>query len=227
MKMTTAEPVKSADEQINQKKTSKKTPWFLYSLLAVAAALFWIYNEVENQPYKIYAKADEVPAASVAIVFGAGIGSREFNDRIATAVNLYKLGKVTKLLMTGDNGQITYNEPEAMKREAVKAGVPDSDITCDYAGFRTYDSLYRAVHIFDVKDAVLVTQKYHLPRAMFLAGKLGLKASGIDAGIQSYGSIQNWYDFREVVAAEFAWLDVVTNRKPKFLGKKEPLFVGK
>jgi SanA protein len=219
--MTTAE---SVDAVKPAKEEAKKKPWFLISFLTVAAALFLIYNEVENQPYKIYSKAEDIPAASVAIVFGAGIGSREFNDRIATAVNLYKLGKVKKLLMTGDNGQLSYNEPEAMKREAVKAGVPERDVTCDYAGFRTYDSLFRAVQIFGVTEAILVTQKYHLPRAMYLAGKLGLTASGIDAGIQSYGSIQQWYDFREVVAAEFAWLDVMTGRKPKFLGKKEPLF---
>ncbi|CAN5553988.1 vancomycin high temperature exclusion protein [soil metagenome] len=192
--------------------------------ILMLVGLFAIYNEVENQPYKIYSDAKLVPATSVAIVFGAGIGSREFKDRVSTAATLYKLGKVKKLLMTGDNGHLSYNEPQAMKDVAIQTGVPAKDITCDYAGFRTYDSLYRAKEIFEVQKAVLVTQRYHLPRAMFLAQRLGLEVTGVDAGIQSYGSIQSWYDFREVIAAETAWLDVTTEHKPKFLGKKEPLF---
>ncbi len=205
----------------------KRRRWLEISGLVSAlliVGLIAIYQEVENQPYKIYSDAKMVPATSAAIVFGAGIGSREFKDRISTAATLYKLGKVKKLLMTGDNGQLSYNEPQAMKDEAIRDGVPAADITCDYAGFRTYDSLYRAKEIFEVKQAVLVTQRYHLPRAMFLAQKLGLEVTGVDAGIQSYGSIQSWYDFREILAAETAWLDVMTDHKPKFLGKKEPLF---
>jgi SanA protein len=126
--------------------------------------------------------------------------------------------------MTGDNGHINYNEPMAMKRVAVADGVPAQDIACDFAGFRTYDSLYRARDIFDVQNAVLVTQRYHLPRAIFLAEKLGLKVVGVDAGRHSYVR-QSWYDLREIAAAEAAWLDVITARQPKYLGKKEPLFV--
>ncbi len=195
----------------------------LFVLALIFLALFLIYQDVENGPYKIYSNVEEVPPTAVAIVFGAGIGSREFNDRIETAVTLYKLSKVKKILMTGDNGQLSYNEPQAMKRVAIKLGVPAADITCDYAGFRTYDSLYRARDIFAVKQAVLVTQRYHLPRAMFLAEKIGLEVVGVDAGIQSYGAIQSWYDLREIAAAEAAWFDVMNGRKPKYLGKKEPL----
>lgn len=203
--------------------------WQRQSLIVAATillGLFLIYQDVENRPYKIFSKVEQVPPLSVAIVFGAGIGSRECNDRIATACALYKLGKIKKILMTGDNGNLSYNEPEAMKRLAIKSGVPAVDITCDYAGFRTYDSLYRAKHIFEVSEAVLVTQRYHLPRAMFLAEKIGLKVVGVDAGIQSYGSIQKWYDLREIAAAETAWFDVANGKKPRYLGKKEPLFPG-
>lgn len=226
----TSSPVdvgKTVSDTSSPKTPQKRRRWLEISGLVgvlLIVGLFAIYNEVENQPYKIYSDAKLVPATSVAIVFGAGIGSREFKDRVSTAATLYKLGKVKKLLMTGDNGHLSYNEPQAMKDEAVRDGVPAADITCDYAGFRTYDSLYRAKEIFEVKQAVLVTQRYHLPRAMFLAQKLGLEVTGVDAGIQSYGSIQSWYDFREILAAETAWLDVMTDHKPKFLGKKEPLF---
>lgn len=183
-----------------------------------------IYFHVEGHKQGIFEKVTDVPTKPAAIVFGAGIKSAEMRDRVATAVALYKCGKVKKLLMTGDNGHISYNEPMAMKREAIREGVPSDDIACDYAGFRTYDSLYRARDIFDVKDAVLVSQRYHLPRAIFLAERLGLSVVGVDAGMHSYGSRQSWYDLREVAAAEAAWLDITLGRKPKFLGKKEPLF---
>ena len=192
--------------------------------LALAVALFLIYNDVENSHYAIYQNIADVPVMPAAIVFGAGIQSREARDRVATAVALYKQGKVTKILMTGDNGHTNHNEPESMKRDAISSGVPADDITCDYAGFRTYDSLYRARNIFEVRKAVLVTQRYHLPRAMFLAQKLGLDVVGVDANKRSYGIRQVWYDLREVGAAEAAWFDILTERKSKYLGKKEPLF---
>jgi SanA protein len=195
----------------------------LGALLAAIVA-FWIYSDVENRSYLIYQNVADVPVMPAAIVFGAGIQSREARDRVATAAALYKSGKVTKLLMTGDNGHVNHNEPESMKQNAISLGVPAGDITCDYAGFRTYDSLYRARNIFDVRQAVLVSQRYHLPRAMFLAQRLGLDVVGVDAGKSSYGTRQFWYDLREIGAAEAAWFDILTERKSKYLGKKEPLF---
>jgi SanA protein len=165
-----------------------------------------------------------VPNMPVAIVFGAGIGTPILADRVATAISLYKNGKISKILMTGDNGHLNYDEPYAMKSLAVAAGVPAKDVVCDYAGFRTYDSLYRAHDIFDVQKAVLVTQKFHLPRAIFIAKHLGLSVIGMDASLRSYGFEQCWYELREILASEYAWLDVITQRKPKFLGKKESLF---
>lgn len=199
-------------------------PWIVSAVVAPPLIMVGIYFEVQRHQDSIYDSTEAVPAMPAAIVFGAGINSREFRDRIDTAVGLYKSGKVLKLLMTGDNRYINYNEPIAMKKAAVSRGVPEQDIVCDFAGFRTYDSLYRARDIFGVKQAVLVSQRYHLPRAIFLAQCLGLKVVGIDAGVHSYGPIQSWYDLREFVAAEAAWLDVIAGRKPKFLGKREPLF---
>jgi len=210
------------------KLMNKKIPtplgWMAVWVGVITLGLFLIYNDVENRQYRIYSKVDEVPQMPAAIVFGAGIQSREARDRVAVASSLYKSGKVSKLLMTGDNGTVSHNEPESMKRDAMALGVPETDITCDYAGFRTYDSIYRAINIFEVRRAVLVTQRYHLPRALFLAQRLGLEAVGMDAGVRSYGIWQKWYDLREIGAAEAAWLDVATARKSKYLGKKEPLF---
>jgi len=160
----------------------------------------------------------------VAIVFGAGIGTPILTDRVSTAVSLYKGGKISKILMTGDNGHLNYDEPYAMKSLAVAAGVPKKDVVCDYAGFRTYDSLYRARDIFDIRNAILVTQGFHLPRAIFIAKNLGLSVIGINAALRSYGLEQYLYELREILASEYAWLDVTTQRKPKFLGKKESLF---
>jgi SanA protein len=215
---------KKPSEKVSKGK--KRWLWLLLLPLVPLCAMLLIYLEVESHQGSIYENDNvgKVPQMPAAIVFGAGINSLEFHDRIRTAVSLYKSGRVAKLLMTGDNRFINYNEPIAMKKAAVSLGVPEEDITCDFAGFRTYDSLYRARDIFGLRQAVLVSQRYHLPRAIFLAQSLGLEVVGVDAAVRSYGAWQSWYDLREIAAAEAAWLDVITRRKPKFLGKKEPLF---
>lgn len=188
----------------------------------------WIYIDVEACGSPIYSTLDAAPAAPVAIVFGSGIGTSIARDRVNSAVALYRAGKVQKLLMTGDNGQSNYDEPTAMKAQAVKQGVPSADVVCDYAGFRTYDSVYRARDIFCVQKAILVTQRFHLPRAMFLARRLGLDVVGYDAAPRtSYGVWHDgWFNLREVAAVEAAWFDVLLQRKPKFLGKQEPIAFG-
>lgn len=180
-----------------------------------------IYLDIRQQGGPVYHAVSEVPEAPVAIVFGAGIGSKVLADRVETAVDLYKSGKVRKILMTGDNAHLDYDEPNAMRSRAVACGVRNADIACDYAGFRTYDSLYRARNIFDVTEAVLVTQAFHQPRAIYIAKHLGISVVGIDATRHSYGIEQCLFDLREVAATEAAWLDVLTRRKPRFLGKKE------
>jgi SanA protein len=132
---------------------------------------------------RIY-QADEAPAERVAIVFGAGLRrdgtpTAILRDRVDTGASLYFRGKIERLLMSGDNSELNYNEPEAMRRYALSLGVPDESITLDYAGRRTYDTCYRAKAIFGVKSALLVTQKFHLPRALFLCNALGLEAHGV------------------------------------------------
>src|SRR5664280_227676 len=120
---------------------------------------------------KIYA-ATEVPTRPVAIVFGAGLwrngtATPVLQDRVQTAANLYFAGKVEKLLMSGDNRFVDYNEPAVMRQLAMSLGVPDGAIVLDYAGRRTYDTCYRAKAIFGVNEAILVTQAFHLPRAIY------------------------------------------------------------
>ncbi len=189
-----------------------------------------IYADVRCQGAPIYATAQDSPAMPVAIVFGAGYGrygpSPMLYDRVATAVELYKAGKARKLLLTGDNGKLEYNEPEIMRQTAQKLGVPDRDMVLDYAGFHTYDSLYRARAIFGVRQAILVTQSYHLPRALFLGRMLGLEVVGASADRHDYGP-QWGYSLREILATENAWFEArLLHPRPKFLGKREPIQFG-
>ena len=142
----------------------------------------------------------------IAIVFGAGLTrsgepTPALYDRVATAVDLYQRGLVNKLLLTGDNRFINYNEPEAMRRTAVKLGVPDEDLVLDYAGRRTYDSCYRAREIFGVNHAILVTQAFHLDRALYLCDTFGIDSVGVVADRRNYtASAQTWWSIREAVA---------------------------
>lgn len=173
------------------------------------------------------------PPKSVAIVFGAGLSrnggpSPVLRDRISTAADLYFSQKVKKLLMSGDNRTLDYNEPGAMKDFAIELGVPEEDIILDYAGRRTYDTCYRAQHIFGVNDALLVTQSYHLPRALITCRGLGLNAIGIAADRREYSpiSLQRWR-MREIPATLVALWDVYVSRPLPVLGVPEPIFPNK
>ena len=127
----------------------------------------------------------------MAIVFGAGLSRSGrptpiLRDRVETAAQLYFAGKVEKLLMSGENRFDTYSEPEAMRQYALSLGVPSEAIVLDYAGARTYDTCYRAKAIFGLDSALLVTQGFHLPRALFVCNALGLKAAGVEAANRRY-----------------------------------------
>ena len=173
---------------------------------------------------------DSSPSAPVAIVFGAGLnydGSPTvvLQDRVSTAAELYFQGKVQKLLMTGDNRFLDYNEPGAMHDFAVQLGVPSQDIVRDYGGRRTYDSCYRASAIFGVKNAVLVTQPYHLPRALFLCNNLNIEAHGVAADNLTLPrrSLLIWKT-REVFATLMSFWDVLQQLPPPVMGEQEPIF---
>jgi SanA protein len=121
-------------------------------------------------------------------------------DRVATAVDVYQRGLVQKLLLTGDNRFVDYNEPEAMRRTAVKLGVPAADLVLDYAGRRTYDSCYRAKEIFGVQRAILVTQAFHLERALYLCDAFGIDSVGVKADRRNYaGGAQTTWLIREAL----------------------------
>jgi SanA protein len=171
-----------------------------------------------------------VPPAEVAIVFGAGLWrdgtpTTVLRDRIATAAQLYFSGKVQKILMSGDNSYIDYNEPGAMRRYALTLGVPEDAIVLDYAGRRTYDTCYRARMIFGIENAVLVTQGFHLPRALYTCHVLGLNAVGVASDQHDYRLFSRiFWNLRELPATLTAILDVHLIKPEPVLGKPEPIF---
>ena len=174
---------------------------------------------------------NNVPAERIAIIFGAGLRrdgtpTAVLRDRVETGASLYFSGKAEKLLMSGDNQVVEYNEPEAMRRYALSLGVPEEAIVLDYAGRRTYDTCYRAKAIFGVESTILVTQKFHLPRALFICNALGIKAVGVEANNLNYrrSSLLFW-NIREQFATFTAFTDVYVDKPLPVLGQAEPIFV--
>jgi vancomycin permeability regulator SanA len=163
----------------------------------------------------------------VAIVFGArvwsdGSPSNALYDRVVTAVELYRAGRVRKLLMSGDNSTHQYDEPTAMKQTAMQLGVPESDIVLDFAGRRTYDTCYRAKEIFAVQKAILVTQEFHQARALYLCNNLGVDSIGITANRRKYEG-ENYWEFREFFSIFSAWFEMNFLPFEPVKGEKEPI----
>jgi SanA protein len=145
-------------------------------------------------------------------------------DRVETAVRLYEAGRVQKLLFSGDNRFANYNEPGRMMDYAIARGVPAEDIQLDYAGRRTYDTCYRARDIFQLEAAILVTQDFHLPRALFICRSLGLDAVGVAADLQPYGRRSvAWSKGREFLATLVALFDVIRRRPAPVMGEPIPI----
>jgi SanA protein len=189
------------------------------ALLAIWGWIQWRYDR------QVLTDVAAAPRRPVAIVFGAGIRadgglSPMLQDRMDTAIALYKAGKVRKLLVSGDNRFANYNEPGRMYDYAVRRGVPARDVARDYAGRRTYDTCYRAAAVFGVKEAVLVTQRFHLPRAIFTCRNLGIDSIGFSADRRAYLS-NSYYRLRDAFATVLAWWDVKIARPEPMLGPKE------
>ena len=201
-------------------------------LIIIAVPVFALISRFITHVYstqKIYS-VENVPSSQVAIIFGAGLrrdGSPTavLRDRVATGVDLYLSGKVEKLLMSGDNRFMDYNEPGAMADYANQLGVPREDIVLDYAGRRTYDTCYRAKYIFHLKEALLVTQSFHLPRALFTCNFLGINSTGVLANRRAYSRyIYSFWHLREIPATVVALWDIWIRKPVPILGKPEPIF---
>jgi SanA protein len=196
----------------------------IFLLLLLLRITFFLFAS-----QKIY-QLENVPNSRAAIVFGAGLridgsATQVLRDRVKTAVDLYKTGKVEKILLSGDNRFINYNEPAAMAAYARDLEVPEIDLVLDYAGQSTYDSCYRAKAIFRLNQAILVTQSFHLPRALFICNQLGIESIGVSADQHKHWSISFVYwQIRELPASLAAIFDVWIFKPIPILGDPEPIF---
>jgi SanA protein len=213
----------------------KKLMKFLWRLILRLSLLGLLALFIPRLITSIYAAAriftvETVSADRVAIVFGAGLKrdgtpTAILRDRVQTAAQLFSAGKVEKLLMSGDNRVVEYNEPESMRQYALSLGVPYEAIVLDYAGRRTYDTCYRANEIFGVKSAILVTQDFHLPRALYLCNHLDIEAVGVEANNLYYRKILRLvWNTRELLATFGAFMDVYVYKPLPVLGEPEPIF---
>lgn len=210
------------------KKLLKTIVWVGF-LSALFPVLIWLLFKViyDEKIIEVNNATIEYP---VAIVFGAGLRldgspSPVLRDRVRAAVELYNNGKVEKLLLSGDNRFVDYNEPGAMQDYALELGVPLEDLVLDYAGRRTYDTCYRANVIFKVENAYVVTQNFHLPRALFLCNQFGIEALGINADLREYSNYSlRYWNFREIFATTSALWDVWIKRPLPVLGEELPIF---
>lgn len=181
----------------------------------------WLYVSTAD---RLRTVAD-VPRAEVAVVFGAGLWHGEpspyLAHRLDAAAELYRAGRIEVVLVTGDNGREDYDEPDAMRAYLTEHGVPDARIVGDYAGFDTWDSCVRARKIFGVDRAVLISQGFHIRRAVALCEAAGVDSYGV--GVDAVHDV-TWYygGAREVFAAGKAALDAVFRPDPRFLGPREP-----
>ncbi|HLN62803.1 MAG TPA: ElyC/SanA/YdcF family protein [Symbiobacteriaceae bacterium] len=157
-----------------------------------------------------------------AYVYPSGRPSDMVVDRLEMAYTLYQAGKAPKILISGDHGQVEYDEVNAMRRYLEAKGVPPEDIFMDHAGFDTYNSMYRARNIFHVKSAIVVTQAFHLPRAVWLARRMGLEAEGVVADRWQYAGAE-YYALREAAARVKAFGEVAVHARPVFLGPAIPI----
>jgi SanA protein len=196
------------------------------TVLALLIGLrFWVERQYED---RIYETVEQVPSRPVALVLGAGLwpdGSLTpiLADRVATAAELYRAGKAEKLLCSGDNRRIDYNEPQAMKDYAVRLGVPEEDVVLDFAGRRTYDSCYRARAIFGVERLIAVTQQFHTARSVYTCDSLGIDAVAVTANRRVYSSEQVIWKTREYLALLLAWWDLNVRHPLPVLGEPEPI----
>jgi len=201
-------------------------------LLVVVTAIVTLYIDyyVEQSVRQYIANTDELAQADAILVLGAyvlpdGTVSMMLDDRLSVGQDIYKKRKANKIIVSGDHGQKNYDEVNAMKKFLRAGNVPAQDIFMDHAGFSTYESIYRARDIFKVRKVIVVTQEYHLFRAVFIARALGLDAYGVAADKQDYGKeLMAFYRRREIAARvkDFFFAKII-QPKPTFLGEVIPV----
>ncbi len=219
------------------KKQWIETKWLKRSLLlALCLALLCGVGALGVNQYVKGSTKDQIITADTAtthtdfdciLVLGCGVkedGSPTLmlKERMDCGIALYQTKAAPKLLLSGDNGQVEYNEVETMRRLAAEQGIPAPDIFLDHAGFSTYESIYRAKEIFQAKKVLIVTQEYHLYRALYIANQLDLKAYGVACDTTTYYG-QTLRDIREILARNKDALKCIFKPEPTFLGEAIPV----
>ncbi|MBQ3616097.1 MAG: YdcF family protein [Anaerotignum sp.] len=211
-----------------------KYKWLKRGILALfclgitgTAVVFGLSSYIKKETAEKIITAEEATDADCILVLGCGVRedgspSLMLRDRLEKGIELYEAGTAPKLLMSGDHGRKDYDEVNLMKSYAMEKGVPSEDIFMDHAGFSTYDSMYRARDIFCAEKVIVVSQEYHLYRALYLAEKLGLEAYGVPAQDVNYRG-QAYREFREMLARAKDFCTAVIQPEPKYLGEKIPV----
>ena len=196
-------------------------------LLATAVLVpnFIVVNKTKSNIITLE-EAAKLSDFDCAVILGAGVRDGKptpmLKDRLLTGIELYKSGAAKKLIMSGDHGSEEYDEVNIMKSFAVENGIPDSDIFMDHAGFSTYETVYRAKEIFETDNIIIVSQEYHLYRALYIAKKLGVKAVGVSADLNTYRG-QTKRDLREILARDKDFFNCIIKPEPTYLGDKIPV----
>lgn len=202
---------------------------FCVLTIFVSFTVIIIDQYVQRTGSKYVSKLEEAPQSDAILALGAyvfpnGILSPILNDRLDQAYALYRKGKAGKIIVSGDHGNKSYDEVNSMKKYLVGKGVPPEDVFMDHAGFNTYESVYRARDIFQVKKVIIVTQEYHLLRAVFIARELGLEVCGVASDLNNYGEVMTIYKLRETAARnKDFFLARVLKLEPTFLGEIIPV----
>lgn len=200
----------------------------IFLLLFVAGIIFIVWANYsmknDNEGYLSY-QIPDVPAMKTALLLGTsktlenGQPNAYFDNRIEAAWQLYKSDKIQYIIVSGDNSRKDYNEPEDMQQALIRNGIPEDHIFMDFAGFRTLDSVVRAKEIFGQQKIIIISQKFHNERAVFLAQQNGIEAFGYNAAdVNKYAGFKT--NLREYFAKAKAYYDVITGVEPKFGGKK-------
>ncbi|WCO00856.1 SanA/YdcF family protein [Psychroserpens ponticola] len=195
---------------------------FICILIGISFTNFMVSFQARNL---IYNTTESIPKNKVGLILGAGKYTANghinsyYKHRLDAAVKLYKAGKIEFILISGDNGRKTYDEPTTFKTDLIAKGIPENKIFLDYAGFRTLDSIVRAKEIFGQDAITIISQQFHNERAIYIAKNFDINAVGFNAK-DSYNHHRSKTRFREYFARAKASIDILFNVEPKFLGKK-------
>ena len=197
----------------------------IISIILVLSINFYVVGITKNKMIKDndYSLLKDVDCI---LILGAGIWgdkpSPMLQDRLDEGVKLYKEGIASKIIMSGDHGREEYDEVNIMKEYAIEKGVPSEDIFMDHAGFSTYESIYRAKEIFGADNIVIVTQEYHLYRALYIADKLNINAYGVNSDPRKYSG-QTFRELREILARNKDFINCIIKPEPTYLGESIPV----